>query len=109
MTKIRKLLQLDDDLQIDDLQWGNFLISYDLIRDKDYNKIISAIKKYKFGCKPLESVWIVESEKSCFDIFNDLSKHVDPDDKLIVMSLGLDAEWKKLAPKATTWMKKTFP
>ena len=108
MSKIKKLLKLDDNLQID-LQWGNFLISYDLKRDKDYEKIISAIKKYKFGCKPLESVWIVESEKSCLDIFNHLSKHVDPDDKLIVVSLGLDAEWKKLAPKATTWMKKNFP
>lgn len=110
MNKIKKLFQESNNDITENTFPVKYIISYDLKGEtKDYSEIIEAIKKYKHFCKPLESVWIIESSKNCFDIFADLSGHIDDDDKLMVISLGSDAAWTELTPKGEKWMKNKFP
>ena len=86
-----------------------YLISYDLIKDKKYKKLIDEIKKYSPRCKPLESVWIIKSTQSCSQIFKNLSNFIDPDDKLLVLKLANSANWTEtLKLSSKKWLKNTF-
>ena len=64
---------------------AKYLISYDLIGDKDYEKLFDAIKSIANGySRPLKSVWIVGHKGEAADIVNALSRYIDNDDKLFV-------------------------
>lgn len=65
-----------------------YLVSYDLIGpNRDYTKVIEHLKTYEFRATPLESVWILNSEKTAKQIREDLQKHTDENDKIFVVAL----------------------
>lgn len=71
-----------------------YLISYDLVKDKDYDEIISAIQSIADGyCSPLRSVWIIGHKGSAEDIRDALNSYLDSDDKLLVAKLTEDVTW----------------
>jgi CRISPR-associated endonuclease Cas2 len=65
------------------------LITYDLKKTKDYQKLFDALKKLG-ACKPLLSVWVVNSTFSAKQLVEHLKQFIDSDDKLLVV-------------EATTW------
>lgn len=87
---------------------ANYLITYDLIRDKDYEKLIEAIKSIANGyTRPLESVWIIGHNGSAMDIVNALIPYIDSDDKLLVTKVTEDTAWtKSIREKSREWLKK---
>jgi len=87
-----------------------YLISYDLIKGKDYKRLIDEIKrKYKPRSKPLESVWIIKSSTSCSEVFDNLSNYVDEDDKLIVLELNNVGNWTEtLGLKSREFLEREF-
>jgi len=67
-----------------------FLVSYDLINDKDYDKLITAIKSMNGHFDLLESTWLVVSKKgldTADKIYEYLKDFIDKDDKLFVCQL----------------------
>ena len=56
---------------------SSFIISYDLISDKDYSKLYEAIRNYGYFAHVLESVWIVNSSDSSTTIRDNLSSYMD--------------------------------
>lgn len=86
----------------------SYLISYDLIKDKDYSKLIEAIKAISNGhTKPLESVWIIGHAGSAYDITKALMPYIDSDDKLFVTQVTKDTSWTKtIREKSRDWLKK---
>ena len=77
---------------------ANHLITYDLIKHKDYPELIGALQQYNYWhC--LGSVWIVKSDATSEAIANALLPHVDADDKLIVCKLTGEAAWTKSFPE----------
>lgn len=87
-----------------------YLISYDLIKDKDYEKLYEAIKKMSIQyTRPLKSAWIIKHDGSAYDIAVELCKYIDVDDKLIVNKLDSDSSWtQNLGQKTTEWIKTNF-
>lgn len=85
---------------------ASFLISYDLIKTKDYPKLHEAIKSYSNWCHPLESVWIVISNSDAESIRDHVKKYMDSDDKLFVTKLPnpADAAWRNLSKTASDWL-----
>lgn len=83
----------------------SFLISYDLIKDKDYKSVHEKIKSYPNWAKPLESLWIIKSDNSATEIRDNVGSVMDSDDKLIVLELTGVAAWKNLSAELSGWIK----
>ena len=84
------------------------VISYDLGKpetSQSYAQLIEAIKGLGGWAKPLESFWLVSCEKSCVDIHESLKPYLDPNDRLFVATIPLNA-WAayNLPRDVTDWM-----
>lgn len=65
-----------------------YLVSYDLNNPgKDYQRLISAIERYNNPCRVLRSQWLIQSDKSATQIFNELIAFVDANDELFVCEI----------------------
>lgn len=84
---------------------SSFIISYDLIADKDYSKLYEAIENYGSFAHILESVWIVKSSSSSSEIRDNLKHYIDSDDKLFVAKLTSEAAWRNLSKEDSDWIK----
>lgn len=74
----------------------NFLISYDLNKSgKDYSGVQDAIKKSSTGkwCKPLKSVYIIESNLSAKSIYENVSKYLDTSDRILIIEVTSNSYW----------------
>lgn len=69
-----------------------YSISYDLIKRKDYPELYKALKSMS-GTHDLDSKWTVISDLSCDRLLDELKKHVDSDDKIIVEEVGKRADY----------------
>lgn len=68
------------------------MVSYDLIKRKDYPSLIKALETYPYWhC--LGSTWIIKSNGPSKTIYDNLKGHIDADDKLIVVKLVREATW----------------
>lgn len=85
---------------------ARYLISYDLIEEKDYERISKAITLISDGSvRPLKSVWIIGHEGSAEDIRGALNSYLDADDKLLVAELTKDVAWtSSLDPDHKGWL-----
>lgn len=81
-----------------------YIISYDLRNKRDYAKLYEAIKSFGTWAHILESSWAVVTEQSATDIRDNLAKHVDNDDGLIVVKSAGGAAWHKVLCK-NEWLK----
>lgn len=84
---------------------SSFIISYDLIANKDYFELYEAIKSYGTYAHILESVWIIKSNSSSANIADNLKSYIDSDDKLFVAKLDSQAAWINLSDKISNWIK----
>lgn len=74
----------------------NFLVSYDLNKPgKDYSGVQEAIKKSSTGnwCKPLESVYIIESNLTVKDIYENIRSHLDVSDRILIIEITSNSYW----------------
>ena len=71
----------------------SYLVTYDLIKRKNYPELFEALKKFDGYLHFLGSVWIVKSDATAEQIFDYLRPHIDNDDKLIVILLQREAKW----------------
>jgi hypothetical protein len=88
---------------------ANFLVTYDLIKRKNYPELIEALQKFNYWhC--LGSVWIVQWDSTAEALANSLLPHIDADDKLIVVGLVKgSAAWTKSFPEnCDTWLRKNI-
>ena len=83
----------------------SYIVTYDLIADKDYSTLYEAIRSYGSYAHILESVWIVKSSASSSDIRDNLKSYMDSDDKLFVAKLTGESAWKNLSKEVSEWIK----
>ncbi|MGL4721486.1 MAG: hypothetical protein ACRCXO_20660 [Kluyvera intermedia] len=82
-----------------------YLVMYDLINHKDYNRLIEQIKTYPKWARPLESVWLIVCEQTSAEVRDHLMKFTDSDDKLLVIKSGNYGAWKGITSTVSDWMK----
>jgi len=85
-----------------------YIVSYDLVDQKNYEVLISKIKKYGAWAKPLESFWLVKTSDSASEIRDNLKTVMDNDDKLIVIEAGSTWATKRISGKVTDWIQEHF-
>lgn len=74
----------------------NYLISYDLNSPgQNYEKVCNAITQASTGvwCRPLESVYVIQSNMTAETIYNRISRYLDRNDRLLIMALEGDSFW----------------
>ena len=84
-----------------------YSITYDLIKAKDYSRIIEGIKKVSGDnwAKPTKSQWIITSTQTSEQIRDFLKSYMDSDDVLFVIEIKLDnwASWN-IPKEAAKWL-----
>lgn len=86
----------------------NYLVSYDLNKSgKDYDGVYKAIEKASSGtwCRPLESVWVIQSNLTTQAIYDVIAPHIDSNDRLLVIEVANSAAWC-LDQKVSDYIKK---
>lgn len=67
-----------------------YSITYDLIKDKDYEKVIHAIKSISgIWSNPTKSQWLVDTKMSEIDIRKYVQASTDNDDKIFVCKIDM--------------------
>lgn len=84
---------------------ATYMINYDLVKPgRNYDELIEAIKTYPRWCHPLESCWIIESSREATAIRDHLTKHMDDNDKILVIKVSVPAAWRHLPDAVSKWI-----
>ena len=71
-----------------------YMISYDLVAPgRDYRALDERITSLA-GRRILESQWLLTHTASCSDIWQDLYRFIDPNDRLLVNEMTNMATWR---------------
>lgn len=85
-----------------------YSITYDLVRNRDYEKIARGIKSISNDAwaKPTASQWIIHSEKTSEQVRDFLLNYIDHDDILFVIKVDAD-NWHSynVQKSAADWLK----
>lgn len=84
-----------------------YSVTYDLIKSKDYAKMIEGIKKVSNDtwARPTQSQWIISSNKNAGQIRDFLKDYMDSDDVLFVIEVKRDnwGSWN-LSKEVVNWL-----
>ena len=81
------------------------LISYDLKRPgQTYSRLYEAIKSYGNWWHYLESVWLIDTERTPREVFEHLAPNIDKNDRMLVVEIK-EGSWGWLPSEAWTWMR----
>ncbi len=87
------------------------LISYDLVgteeTSQDYEDLIAAIEAYGTYAKVNKSVWIIRTNNTVSQVFDDLRQHMDGNDRLFVIRTYREAAWTN-ALCTNDWLQKNL-
>lgn len=84
---------------------ASVLITYDLITPgKKYAELHEAIKTLGSWWHCVESTWIIKSDLSLVQIRDALKKHVDSNDKLLVLGLSGAGAWVGFDKNCSDWL-----
>lgn len=86
---------------------SSFIITYDLVNSRDYQKLYDAIQSLGNWARVVESVWIVTSELSSAQIRDELLKYIDDDDRIFVTKSSGEAAWRNTRCSGE-WIKNNF-
>lgn len=88
---------------------NTFLISYDLGLPEtydDYIILIQYIKSHYAWAKPLQSVWLIKTNKTASQIIDEIKDRIDANDKVLVIDVTR-ASWAtfNVSKEVTDWMR----
>jgi len=72
-----------------------FWVSYDLIKQKDYHRLISRLTQLG-AQKVVLSVWALKGNHTCVSLRDELQQYVDGDDRVLVVESTDWASWNAL-------------
>lgn len=85
-----------------------YLISYDLVgfaTQSDYRSLFEYLKGHSNWAKPLQSVWLIRTEKTAAQIRDEMLRLVDSNDKILVIEVKGHWASFNISKSVTTWMK----
>ena len=93
---------------------ATLLISYDLVKEgSNYEKKREAVVKEIEGIGTerwhmLTTTWLVVTSETPEQVRNKIGKHLDSNDKLIVLTANAPAAWKGFNDAGSAWLKKVL-
>ena len=84
-----------------------FVVTYDLVKEKDYNKLINEL--VRIGSEKIAlSVWLVEQDMTAFGMRDHLKNFIDDDDKLVVIEFSKKPSYTRGFVSGGDWIKARF-
>lgn len=83
---------------------ANFVVTYDLVNRRDYQKIYDAMAEHD-AVSLLESVWLISVNNTAAEVRDWLKSLTDNDDKLAVVQIRGGWATYKVDTKANNWLK----
>jgi hypothetical protein len=86
---------------------STILISYDLrAPGRDYATLWDHLKAYGSWAKPLESVWLIQTDFTPAQVRDAAKIHVDQNDKILVVDItNKESAWINLPQDVSNWIK----
>jgi hypothetical protein len=84
-----------------------FVVSYDLIKRKDYPELIKALNNLG-AQKCLLSQWLVDNNCTAEDLLAHLQPHIDGDDRLMVVEFDKRPAWNIGLKGTKAWIDARF-
>jgi hypothetical protein len=82
-------------------------INYDLRKPgRDYESLYKYLRSHKNHRRPLQSLWLVRTSKPVSTLRDEVKRHVDRNDKVLVFDVTGDAWASNWKDADTAWMKK---
>ncbi len=82
-------------------------VSYDLRKPgRNYETLYKRLAEWK-AVRALQSVWIIETTSTSAAIRDDLARHIDANDGLLVTGLTGEAAWQKLEGTSDQFLRGT--
>lgn len=85
---------------------ATYLVSYDLVGQKDYERLFEHLRTYGTRSRPLKSLWVIVTSKTAEEIRNGIDRYIDDDDKVLVVRTGQGAAWRHLSKETGDWLRK---
>jgi len=84
-------------------------VTYDLSKPgREYNDLYEYLKSFGTWCRCLESTWLINTNKLCKDVRDEILKIIDSNDKLLVFSVGSDWAGYGLSKEIYDWLKNNW-
>lgn len=81
-----------------------YLVACQLKAGRDYADLHAAIKAYGTWAHPLEPLWAVVTEQGSAEIRDNLARHMDPGDGLLIVRSADHAAWRNIKPDTSAWL-----
>ena len=90
-----------------------FLIAYRVQNDpesaeRDLSALYVSIQSLGVFARPMESVWIVSTRFSAFQLHQRLASLFEGEDRLLIVECGGVAEWQGIPLDTSVWMEREF-
>ncbi|MBK8160567.1 MAG: hypothetical protein IPK59_17945 [Rhodospirillaceae bacterium] len=82
---------------------GLFMVSYDLIKNKDYKKLLTEIGRMN-SRKALASLYLMNVDGTGKDLKDHLAQYIDDDDKLMVIEFTKRPNFTKANDGTNKWL-----
>ena len=84
-----------------------FTVTYDLIKNKDYDALIGALEDLD-TVKVQLSQWLLSANNTAMEVKDHLAQYVDDDDKLMVIEFSKRPQFTKAIKGTNDWLNKHF-
>lgn len=87
---------------------GTYAVSYDLRKPgRNYEPLWSRLREWR-AVRVLESFWIVPDASSAAALRDDLIRHIDSNDGLLVAGVTGEMAWQKLQGSSDQFLRSKF-
>ncbi len=82
-----------------------YLVGYDLNKPgQNYDNLFTAIKAIGAWWHHLDSTWVIKTDWTAEQIRNDLRRHIDANDELLVVRLSGEGAWAGFNNQGSQWL-----
>lgn len=86
-----------------------YLVTYDLSAPgRNYDGLIEHLKSYDAYARPVESVWLVLTDRNAVQVRDAALAYMDSGDKLFVTKATTDGAWRGLLPNVSDWLQQNL-
>jgi hypothetical protein len=83
-------------------------VNYDLRKPgRDYERLYEYLWSYE-ACRPLQSLWLIKTNKSVSTVRDELKRYVDRNDEVLVIDVTGDPWASNFSDEPTAWMKQNM-
>jgi len=88
---------------------ATYMVSYDLkAPGKDYKELIDYLKSLDNWWHNLGSTWVVVTSMTAVQLRDAINKHIDADDRVLVVKSAGEGAWRGFTDTAGEWLKENL-